>query len=43
MTSAETTLVLLGVAALTDRIMRLLEFLEGEHHEHTRTGRRAAR
>lgn len=31
MTTAEITLVLLGVAAVTDRIMRLLEFLEGNH------------
>lgn len=43
MTSAEITLVLLGIAALTDRIMRLLEYLEGKHHDQTRTGRRAAR
>lgn len=42
MSGAEITLMLLGVAALTDRIMRLLEFLEGEH-ERERRRRRSAR
>lgn len=42
MSAAETTLILLGVAALTDRIMRLLEFLE-EEHERGQKKRRAAR
>lgn len=42
MTSAEITLMLLGIATLTDRIMRLLEWLEG-NHERERKRRRAAR
>lgn len=42
MSGAETTLVLLGIAALTDRIMRLLEFLEGNYGRECKR-RRAAR
>lgn len=41
MSGAEIALVLIGVAAVTDRIMRLLEFLEGNHGRQER--RRAAR
>lgn len=43
MSGAEITLVLLGIAALTDRIMRLLEYLEGESNARERKRRRAAR
>lgn len=42
MSGTETMLVLFGIAALVDRFMRLLEFLEGEH-EKDRKRRRAAR